>query len=96
MKSVLNGRTFKYNVLGGRFHILPQSYKVSYNLCLNYSLQILLIVNRRDQVNSFRYINHFDEISHLVRVRKLIWDIKYLMSSFQRAAEAVVIWTEEN
>ena len=27
-KSVLNGRTFKYHFGGGRFHMLPQSYKI--------------------------------------------------------------------
>ena len=32
MKSVLNGRTFKYNFGGGRFHILLQSHKISHVL----------------------------------------------------------------
>ena len=35
-------------------------------------------------------------MSHSVRVGKVLVDVKYLMSSVKRAAEAVGIWTEEN
>ena len=40
MQSMLNGRTFKYHFWGGRFHILPQSYKFSHGHCLNSLLQV--------------------------------------------------------
>ena len=33
-----------------------QSYKFSRGLCLNNFLQVLLIVNQRDQVPPFRYL----------------------------------------
>ena len=56
MKSVLNRKTFNYHFWRGRFHILPQSYKCSHDLCLNNSLQVLLIGNQRDQVNSLIYL----------------------------------------
>ena len=61
--------------------MLPQSYKFSHGLCLNNFLQVLLISNKRDQVTPFRYINQDDEVSHLVRGRKVIGDMKYLMRS---------------
>ena len=32
--------TFKYHFWGGRFHMLPQSYKISHGLCLNNLLQV--------------------------------------------------------
>ena len=32
----------------------------------------------------------------MVRVRKVIGDMKYLMGSVKQAAEAVGIWTEDN
>ena len=67
IQSVLNGRTFKYHLGGGRFHMLPQSYEFSHGLCLNNFLQVLLIGNQRDQVPPFRYIDWDDEVSHLVR-----------------------------
>ena len=76
--------------------MLPQSYNFSRNLFLNNFLQVLLIGNQRDRIPTFRYINQDDEVSHLVRVRKLLGSIKYLMRSVKRAAEAVGIWTEEN
>ena len=63
MKNVLNGRTFKYHFLEGRFHMLPQSYKFYHGLCLNNFLQVLSIGNQRDQVPPFRYINPDDEVS---------------------------------
>ena len=66
--------------------MLPQSYKFSHDLCLNHSPQVLLIVNQRDQVTLFRYINKADEVSHLIRARKLIGDIKYVMRSVKRAS----------
>ena len=46
MQSVLDGRTFKYHFWGGRFHMLPLSYKFSHDLCLNSFLQVLLIGNQ--------------------------------------------------
>ena len=76
--------------------MLPQSYKFSHALCLNNFLQFWLIVNQRDQVPPFRYINQDDEVSHLVRVRKVLGSIKYLMRSVKRASEAVGIWTKDN
>ena len=35
-------------------------------------------------------------MSHLVRRRKVLGDMKYLMRTFKRAAEEVGIWTEDN
>ena len=61
---MFNGRTFKYHLWGGRFHMLPQSYKIYYGLCLDHFLQVLLIGNQRDHVTPFRYINRDDEVSH--------------------------------
>ena len=75
--------------------MLPQSYKFSHGLCLNNSLQVLLIDNQRYQAPPFIYINQDDEVSHLVRVRKELGDMKYLMRSVKQAVEAVVIWNEE-
>ena len=76
--------------------MLPQSYTFSHGLCLNNFLQVLLICNQRDQVPPFRYINQADKVSHLVIVMKVLGDMKYLMRSVKRAAEAVGIWTEDN
>ena len=56
IKIVLNGRTFKYQFWGGRFHILPHSYNFPHCIYLNNLLQVWLIVNQRDQVPKFRYI----------------------------------------
>ena len=56
----------------------------------------MLIGNQRYQVPPFRYINCDDEVSLLVRGSKVLGDMKYLMRSVKRAAEAVGIWTEEN
>ena len=76
--------------------MLPQSYKFSHSLCLDHFLQVWLIVNQRDQVPSFRHINQDYGVSHLVRLRKFLGGIKYLMRSVKRAVEAVGIWTEDN
>ena len=76
--------------------MLPQSYTFYHSLCLNDFLQVLLICNQRDQVTPFRYINQADKVSHLVIVMKVLGDMKYLMRSVKRAADAVGIWTEEN
>ena len=76
--------------------MLPQSYKFSHCLCFNTFLQVQLIGNQRDQVPVFRYINQAGEVSHLFRENKVLGDMKYLMSSVKRAAEAVGVWTEEN
>ena len=46
--------------------MIPQSYKFSHRLCLNNSLQVLLIGNERDQVPPFIYTNQADGVSHLV------------------------------
>ena len=35
-------------------------------------------------------------MSHLVKVRKVLGDVIYLMSPAKREAEEVVIWTEDN
>ena len=67
VKSVLNGRTFKYHFGGGRFHVIPQSYKSPHGLFLNNFLPVLLIGNERGQANPFRYINWDDEVSNIVR-----------------------------
>ena len=76
--------------------MLPQSYTFSHGLCLNHSLQVLLICNQRDQVPQFRYINQANKVSHLVIVMKVLGYMKYLMKSVKQAADAVGIWTEEN
>ena len=75
--------------------MLPQSYKFSHGLCLNHFLQVWLIGNQRDQVTLFRCINQSDEVSRFVRGRKVLEDMKYLMRSVKRAAEAIGILTEE-
>ena len=76
--------------------MLPQSYTFSHGLCLNNLLQVWLIGNQIYQIPPLRYINQADWVSCLVRGRKLIGDMKYLMRSIKRTAEAVGIWTEEN
>ena len=40
--------------------MLPQSYNFPHDLCLKNFLQVLLIGNQRDQVNSFIYFNQSD------------------------------------
>ena len=57
MKSVLNGRTFKYNFGGDRFNMLSKSYEFSHSICLDYFLRSLLIGIQRYQVPLFRYNN---------------------------------------
>ena len=94
MKSGFNGKTFEFIFEGGRFHMLPQSYKFSHSLCLNNYPQFWLIRNQRDQVILFRYINRDYEVSHLIRGSKVLGDINHLMSSVKRAAEAAGIWTK--
>ena len=81
MQSVLNGHTFKYYYEGGRFHMLPQSYAFSRGNCLNSLFRVLLIVNQRDQVPPFRYINCDDDVYNLVRESKVLRDMKYFMRS---------------
>ena len=51
--------------------MLPQSYKFYHGLCLNNILQVWFIVNQRDQGTLLRYINPDDEVSRLVRGRKI-------------------------
>ena len=74
--------------------MIPHSYTFSHGLCLNNILQVLLICNQRDQVPPFRYMNQADKVSHLVIVMKVLGDMKYLMRSFQKAADEVGICTE--
>ena len=94
---MFNGSNFiKYHFGGGRFYMLPRSYKFSHGLCLNNFLQVFSIGNQRDQVTPFIYINPVDEVSNLVRGRKVLGDTKYLMGTVKQAAEVVRIWTEEN
>ena len=81
IKSELNGKTFKYYFGGVRFHMLPQSYTFSRVLCMNGFLQVWFICNKIYQVPPFRYINKYDEVSHIFRGSKLIGDMKYLMRS---------------
>ena len=76
--------------------MLPQSYTFSHGLCLNNLLQVWLIGNQIYQIPPFRCINQADWVSHLVRGRKLIRGMKYLMRSVKLSAEVVAIWTEEN
>ena len=76
--------------------MLPQSHKKYQDICLNNFLQVLLISNQIYQVPSFRYINQDDEVSHLVRGRKMLGDIKYSMKPVKQAAEAVGIWIEDH
>ena len=74
--------------------MIPQSYEFSHGLCFNNFLQGLLIGNKIDQVTPFRYINQDDEVSNLVRVRKVLGDIKNSMMPVKQATEAVGIWNE--
>ena len=46
MQNLLNGRTFKYHFWGGRFHMLPQSDKISHGFCLSNFLLVLIINNQ--------------------------------------------------
>ena len=80
-KQLKKKRNFKYHFWGGRFHMIPQSYKFSYGLCLNSFLKFWLIFNQRDQVSMFIYINRSDEVYHLVIVSKFLGYRKYLMRS---------------
>ena len=43
MKSLFNGRDFKYHFGGGRFHMLPHPYKFSHGLFFNNLFQVCLI-----------------------------------------------------
>ena len=76
--------------------MIPRSYKFSQSLCLNNFFQVWLIFNKRNQVTTFRYINWADEVSHLVRGSKLLGDMKYLIKSVKRAADAVGTRNEED
>ena len=59
-------------------------------------LKYLLIGNQRYQVPPFIYINRVDDVSHMVRGRKVLGDMKYLMRSVKQSTGAVGIWTEDN
>ena len=93
---MFNRSTFKYNFWEGRFHMLPQSYTFSHDLCLNNSIQVWLICIQRDQVPLFIHINQGYAVSRLVIGRIVLGDMTYLMRSVKRAAKAVGIWTENN
>ena len=83
--------TFKYHFEGDRFHMLPQSYKFYHGLGLNNFLQVLLICNQIDQVLPFIYTNWDDNVSHLVKGRRVLGGMKYLTRLVKRAMEAVGI-----
>ena len=74
--------------------MLPQYYRFSHGLCLNNFLQVWFIFNQMDQVPPFRYINRNDEVYILVRRRKVLGYMKYLMRPVKQAAEAEGIWSE--
>ena len=76
--------------------MLPQSYKISHGLCLNNFPQVSLIGNQRDPVPLFIYVNQADEVSHFVRRRKVIQEMKCLMISLKQSLEEVEIWAEQN
>ena len=76
--------------------MLSRSYKFSHGLCQNNLLKVLLIGNQRGQVPLFRYINWDGEVSSLVRGRKVLEGMKYLLRSVKRSAEAVGICTKDN
>ena len=59
--------------------MLPQSYTFSRGLCLIHFLKFGLIDNQRYQVALFRYITWADEVSHLVRGKKVLGNMKYLI-----------------
>ena len=59
--------------------MLPQYYICFHGLFLNNILQVWLIGNQRDRITLFRYINWSDDVYNLVRGRKVIGDMKYLM-----------------
>ena len=64
--------------------MLPQSYTFSHVICLNNIFQVLFMGNQRYQVPLFRYINQADDVSHLVRGRKLIGDKKGQLNEKRR------------
>ena len=76
IQSVLNGSTFKYHFWGGRFHMLPQSYIFSHGLCLDNFLQVWFIVKQIYKVPPFRYINWANKVAHLVKISKVLGDMK--------------------
>ena len=61
--------------------MLPQSYELAHGLFLNNVLQVWFICGQRDQVPVFIYNNWDDEVSRLIRGKKLLGDMKYLMRS---------------
>ena len=96
MQGVMNVWIIKYHFWGGRFHILPRYYKTSPGRFLNNFHQVWLISNQRDHVTLFRYVNWDDDVSHLVRGRRLLGNMKYLMRSVKQESEAVGIWNEDD
>ena len=89
MKSVLNGRTFKYHLGGDRFNMISESYTFSHGICLNSFLQFLLIGIQKDQAHPFRYTNQEGEVYHLLRRMKLLESTKYLIRSLKLAAQEI-------
>ena len=93
---MLNGSNFKYYFWADRFHMIPHYYKQIHGLFLNNFLQLWLIGKQIYQVPPFIYINQDDEVYYLARGSKVLWDIKYSMSSVKLSMKEVGIWTEEN
>ena len=57
--------------------MIPQYYNFSHGLVLNNFPQVLLIGNQIYQAPPFIYIIWTDEVSRLVRVGKVLWDMEY-------------------
>ena len=91
MQIILNERTFKCHFGVGRFPMLPQFYKFAHVFRLNHFPHVWVIGNQRYQEPTIRYINQTDEVYSLVRGRKVLGDIKYLMKSVKQSAEVVGI-----
>ena len=75
---------------------LFQSFSLFSLLCLSNFLQVWFICNQIDQVPLFRYIIWSGEVYPLIRERKVIGDIKYLMKSVKIAVGAVGVWTNDH
>ena len=61
--------------------MIPQSYNVSRDLCVNNFLQVWLICNQRDQVPLFISNNQDDDVYNLVSGWKVLGNMEYLMRS---------------
>ena len=76
--------------------MLLQFHKFDHGFCLNDFLLVWLIGYQRYQVTLFRNINQTDDVYRLVRGKKFIRDMKYLIKSAQRSAEAIEIQIEDH